>query len=64
MRVFGVIASTTQIECIPYLHSMRTASQVVLIFFTFTVNEKTKKECRKMMKKKKMILSMQKKYLN
>lgn len=59
MWIFGVIGSMTQAKWIVYLHAACTALQGVFIFFSFTVNEKTKNACKKFMDKKMSVISQQ-----
>lgn len=60
MWIFGLIASATQREWLSYLHSVCTASQGVFIFFSFTINEKTKMACKRALANKKIsVISQQ-----
>lgn len=58
MWVFGVIGSIyNEGIWIAYVHSACTALQGVFIFFSFTVNEKTKNACKKFINKKMSVIS-------
>ncbi|XP_054719371.1 latrophilin receptor-like protein A [Uloborus diversus] len=53
MWIFGVLAVATQSEVLWYFYAICNTLQGVFIFFSFTLTEKTRKECRTLIHKKK-----------
>ncbi|KAF8777014.1 probable G-protein coupled receptor Mth-like 3 [Argiope bruennichi] len=53
MWIFGVLATSSEAMWLWYLYVLCNVLQGVFIFFSFTFTEKTRKECRKAIAKKK-----------
>lgn len=54
MWIFGLLSNLTHSEWIDYLNALCTTLQGVFIFFSFTLNKKTQKACKKVLKSKKI----------